>query len=42
VREGVFELSEFEGAFAPIDVMLRVPSNQASESQNRPVKKAAN
>jgi hypothetical protein len=42
VREGVFELSEFEGALAPIDIMLRLLSRQAGEGQNRPVKKAAN
>jgi hypothetical protein len=39
-REGVFELPEFEGAFSTI--MLRLLSNQATESQNGPVKKDAN
>ena len=40
-REGVFELPEFEGAFATIDLMLRLLSNQATEGQNGPVKKDA-
>jgi hypothetical protein len=40
-RKGVLELPEFERAFATIDVMLRLLSNQATESQNGPVKKDA-
>jgi hypothetical protein len=41
-RKGVLELPEFEGAFAPIDLMSPLLSKQAAEGQNRPVKKDAN